>query len=148
MNAQRLHRSRIVLGCKLASVALGILGGVLLALGNLVPGWALIGSGVCGLIAVVVTDSWHLPNSERRRQARRGHLNPKFTYTWDGEAVVAQSEIWRSQHTWKEYSKFRESGSILLLYLSDGSFEMFPKAWFKTSEQLEDFRRQAQRIGT
>jgi hypothetical protein len=144
VNAQRLHRHSTVVGCDIASGVAALIGIALWVSGQATFGSALLTCGISGIVAVLVLDLWLLPRRDRQRQTRRGFLNARFTYTWNSEKLAAESTIWQSERAWTDYVQFKESTAVLLLYPPDSTYEIFPKAWFEDSKQLDEFRRYAQ----
>ncbi|MDB5343484.1 MAG: hypothetical protein JWP89_1861 [Schlesneria sp.] len=143
VNAQRLHRRSTVVGCDIVSGLAALIGIALLVSGYIAAGSALLISGIGGIVTVLIFDLWLLPRRDRQRQARRGFLNAKFTYTWNSEKLAAESAIWQSERAWSDYVQFKESKAVLLLYHPDKTYEIFPKTWFEDSKQLDQFRSYA-----
>jgi hypothetical protein len=144
VNAQRLHRHSAVVSYDIASGAAALIGIALLVSGYITVGSVLLLCGIGGVVGVLVFALWLLPRRDRQRQARRGFLNAKFTYTWNSKKLVAESAIWQSERTWSDYVQFKESKAVLLLYHPDKTYEIFPKTWFEDSKQLDEFRSYAQ----
>jgi hypothetical protein len=148
VNAQRLHRRSGVVGCDIASGVAALIGIALWVSGHITFGSILLICGIGGIVAVLVFDLWLLPRRDSQRQARRGFLNAKFTYTWNSVKLVSKSAIWQSERAWRDYVQFKESKAVLLLYHPDKTYEIFPKTWFEDSKQLDDFRSYAQQAGS
>ncbi len=148
VNAQRLHRHSTVVGCNIASGVAALIGIALWVSGHITVGSALLICGIGGIVGVLVFDLWLLPRRDRQRQARRGFLNAKFTYTWNSEKLAAESAIWQSERTWSDYVQFKESKTVLLLYHPDKTYEIFPRSWFEDPRQLNEFREFARQMGS
>lgn len=144
VNAQRLHRNWAAVGSYMVFGTIALIGiAFLVAEGITVVGKGLFACGIGGIVGVLIVDLWVLPIRDQRRQARRGFLNAKFTYTWNSEKLVAESAIWQSERAWSDYVRFKESKAVVLLYHPDNTYEIFPKAWFEDTKQLNEFRSYA-----
>jgi hypothetical protein len=53
----------------------------------------------------------------------------------------------QASRPWLDYVKSKEDNQVFLLYHSDVMFEIIPKSWFRSSEQVEAFRRLSSRAG-
>ena len=143
LSAQHLHRRKTVqrnIAIAASMIAAGI---AFLFFSQLIIGVGLIGGGIgCG-IGELILAKVVLPRKARRTFSQQKDLAEVFTYSWNSEFIVARSAIGESKRPWKNYSKYAENAHIFLLYHADNLFEMFPKTWFQSQEQLDDFRAKA-----
>ena len=70
-------------------------------------------------------------------------LRSRLDYWWDEESISARNAMGQSKRPWTSYVRVREDEHAFALYQTDHLFEMVPKAWFTSAEQLAQFRRLA-----
>ena len=146
LEAQRVHRRPYVRRNVLIMIALVVVGAVVaMSTDFLLPGIVLFGAGAGGLIGEFLVTTMLWPRRHRRIYRQQLSLHSRHEYTWDEEGVSASSENGHAKRPWAQYVRIREVERMFLLYHSDVMFEMLPKEWFTSSQQIEDFRRHAAR---
>ncbi|MDH5821984.1 YcxB family protein [Luteimonas sp. RD2P54] len=143
--ALRLHRKRAVRRLLLVLAALAAAGAIAIAIGHVLIGAIGIGAGVGGLIGEFVQSRFALPRRARKIYQQQASLRATYTYSWDADGLSASSEAGHVRRRWPDYIKLLESDRLFLLYHSDIMFEIFPKSWFRTPEQIDEFRTLASR---
>ena len=146
--ALRLHRQRAVKRQALVLAAFALAGVVVVVLGYRMIGLILVGAGVGGLIGGFLQSRLALPRKAGKIYDQQASLRDTYTYSWDKDALSVSSETGQARRPWSNYIKFLENDQLLLLYHSDIMFEIFPKSWFSSKEQVDEFRSLASRIGT
>ena len=143
--AHRLHRRRGVLVVRAvlqlaAAAAIAVFfsvsrkWGVLLSLG-----------AVGGLAGELVVGRVFLPMRLRRLYAQvKGRT--ALTYSWDATKLSLSSRHGHADRTWTDFMQAKEDDKVLLLYFHDALFEIVPKRWFRTTGQVDDFRRCLDRV--
>ena len=147
LNAQKLHRAKVVRWCYVSSsIVLAV--GVVLHLVNdrSSLGFILACAGVGGIVGELVMSHAYLPRKIRRIHRQQKDLAAPFTYQWDEHVLEAQGVSGQSKRPWENYAKFKEDENLFLLYHCDNLFEMFPKHWFRDQAQLNEFRGLAKRV--
>lgn len=141
LHALRLHRRKavkvlvgVLLGCAVVGVAA-------LAAGHHLPGLVLVGGGVGSAIGALAQSRLALPRQIAKIHRQQASLHAHYTYSWDDEWLSVASKHVQAKRRWSDYIKMRESDELLLLYHSDVMFEIFPKAWFNSQTQIDEFRR-------
>jgi hypothetical protein len=146
--ALRLHRQRVVKRQLLVLAALAVAGMIVVVLGYMLIGLILVGAGVGGFIGEFVQSRFTLPRRAEKIYKQQASLRDTYTYSWDKENLSVSSETGQARRPWSDYIKFLENDQLLLLYHSDVMFEIFPKSWFSSKEQVDEFRALASRVGT
>ena len=146
--ALRLHRKRAV-SRQLLVLSVVAAGGLFaLVLGYRLIGFILIGAGIGGLIGELVQSRLLLPRRAEKIYDQQASLRATYTYTWDESGLSVSSENGHASRPWSDYVKLLENDQLLLLYHSDIMFEIFPRSWFSSQEQADEFRAAASRVGT
>lgn len=102
-------------------------------------GWQLyLGFGAPIYLALVF-GLW-LPYRIRRTFKQRKDLQRSCSFTATPEGLRFASEGVEGVKPWGDYLKWREGRKVLLLYISDGHFQMIPKRFFESGEALSAFR--------
>jgi hypothetical protein len=147
LNAQRLHRAKVEKWYYLAS-------GIAIAIGITTyffhdPKIGLIVScaGIGGILGELIMSSAYLPRKINHLYRQQKDLASAFTYKWDSDFIEAQGVSGQSKRKWENYAKYREDKNLFLLYHADNIFEMFPKSWFESNNQVNEFRKLASRAG-
>lgn len=148
LDAQRLHRKAFVRRQSLILAAFAVVGLIIVWAGYFLPGAILVGAGVGGAIGELVSSKLLLPRRHARIFHQQASLRAHFTYSWDDECIYVVAETGQAKRPWRDYVKSKESDQVFLLYHSDVMFEMLPKAWFQSPEQVDAFRRLASQVGT
>ena len=146
LSAQRLHHSRGRIKRIMFLSVLAVVGLLLFWFSFSPYAAILLGMGAGGLLV----ESWPGAYDWKRRKLykQQASLKEQFTYSWDADALRVSSESGAASRKWKDYIRHAENERMFLLYHSDIMFEIFPKSWFSSSEQLGDFRDLASRAGT
>ena len=82
----------------------------------------------------------YLPRVVRKRIADIPDMQGETSYEWDGEMLHVWNAASDSRRPWKNFKGFKESDSLLLLYVADGVYQVFPKRWFTDPEVLIKLR--------
>ena len=118
------------------------LGGIWMLLSNVLHGgYVLLALGVGGLLAELYTVRVRVPRTARKRLSQYRELSQPVTYSWDGEMIKAEMQSGHSARPWRLYVRRKEDDAVILLYLTDGLFQIFPKRWFSDANSLEQFRQ-------
>jgi len=117
-------------------LALLFLVGIYLINHNLpVAGWLwLVMSAVIG-IAVYEVPRMQVKRSLRSSPSAQGEV----VLVLDGEGTVATFPTGESRLNWRAYTRYKETGSMFLLFFSPYRFMSIPKRAM-TAEQIEDLR--------
>ena len=99
-------------------------------------GATLLAAALMGEYAVRTQGAKQLATAFSQHAALRSPLD----YWWDAETISARNAMGQSRRPWSSYVRSREEEHAFLLYQTDHLFEMVPKAWFTSAEQLEQFR--------
>lgn len=145
--ALQLHRQRAVKRQLLVLGALAVAGAIVAAAGYVLIGLVLVGAGVGGLIGELIQSRFVLPRSARKIYNQQAALRATYTYSWDKDGLSVSSDTVQAKRPWSDYIKTLENEDLLLLYHSDIMFEIFPKSWFASREQADEFRTLASRAG-
>lgn len=146
--AQRLHRSRLNRKMLLVLLIMLIAGVVLLS-----QPWAprlaplLMGGAVGGLIGMAATQWLVLPRRVARIHRQLKALAEPSTTRWDAVHLEAHSSMGHATVKWADFVRFTENEHLMLLYVADNLFYIFPKHWFSDPAQLEGFRQLATQAG-
>lgn len=124
------------------AVASTVAGVILLVLEYYLAGAVLVGGALIGMQAGRKVGERMLARSFAQHAALRSPLE----YWWDEVGIGARNAMGQSQRPWASYVRVREDERAFLLYQTDELFEMVPKAWFTSPEQLEQFRRFARPV--
>jgi hypothetical protein len=144
----RLHhvkRHKIIVA--LAVVALAV-GGAISFASKGSMGWAMSG----GAIGLLLVEWWQaqigIPGNARKFYAQYKRINEPVELSWDAEFLVGQREDGQGKRKWSDYVKFLENDEVMLLYITDALWEVFPKHCFGDAALLEEFRQHAKVAGT
>lgn len=77
----------------------------------------------------------------RRTYRQRKDLHLSFSITPSNEGMLFETEQGHATKPWSDYLKWKEGGSLFLLYLSDSMFQMVPKRLFTSPADVDAFRR-------
>ena len=86
-----------------------------------------------------ITFIW-VPRKVRRTYAQRKDLHHDISMVVTNSGIASQTERGNSTKPWSDYLKWKEDKNIFLLYLSDQMFQMVPKRFFATHEDIDAFR--------
>lgn len=144
LSAHRLHLGRKPWVYLLAAAAIAA-GIVLLVLnrgsGAIFP-YGLIGAGAGSLIGHWVDHRYRIPKKVARLYRQYKGLDHPISISWDAEALEGRSEQGRGRTPWRDFAKVRENEQVLLLYVTDQLWHIYPKRAF-SGAQLDEFRRHA-----
>lgn len=146
--ALRLHRQRAVKRQLLVLAAFALAGAIVAAAGYRFMGFILVGAGVGGFIGESIQSRFVLSRRAEKIYGQQVSLRATYTYFWDKDGISVASETAQAKRPWSDYIKTLENDHLLLLYHSDIMFEIFPKSWFVSQEQADEFRALASRVGT
>ena len=145
--AQRLHLRHVVRR-QLTILAIFVIVGLLIVwAGYFSPGIILFGVGAGGFIGQFILSKYSWPRRQLRIYNQQASLRSNFVYSWDTEHISVVADTGQAKRHWIDYVKSRENNQVFLLYHSDVMFEIIPKSWFHSSEQVETFRRLSLRAG-
>lgn len=141
VEAYRLHRRSV------ASAMTWIMGGAILfgialtIFGKSFLGVIIVFGGIGGLIGEKIHAGLYLPNRARKHYSQFKGIDTPITYRWDSGRLSVQSERGGGDRDWETIHKLNENDRLFLLCLTDVLFEIIPKAWFISQEQMSEFRR-------
>lgn len=103
------------------------------------PGWQLYpGLGVPIYLALVF--GLRLPYRLRRTFKQRKDLRRECSFVATSEGLRFASQGVDEIKPWGDYLKWREGRTFLLLYVSDGRYQMIPKRFLEAGEELSALR--------
>ena len=117
---------------------------------SLKPWWAyaavaavgvVVSSSVAVAAILVIT-----PFTARRTFRLQRNLHDRFGVTWDAAGMSTETPRGRSTMAWGDYVRWRENGSVVLLYHSDNLFQFLPKRVLDVV-QVDDMRAHAAAAG-
>ena len=98
-------------------------------------GWLLVGS--LGFIAALAV--WTRYRAVRTYgQLRAFHRELRLEPTDAG--IFSESETGHGTTPWSDFLKWKEGGSLFLLYISDDIFQIVPKRFFSSEADISEFR--------
>jgi hypothetical protein len=140
--AHRLHLERRI---RLLYVAWAVLvvAGIAAALAGQ-KFWApvLILCGLGGLLGQWWDDRVGLPKKVRKLYDQYEGIGDPTEITWTPELVEARAPSGQGARKWKNYVRVKENDRVILLYITDQLWQVFPKSCF-TDVQLKEFRGHA-----
>lgn len=101
-------------------------------------------TGVGGLLGQWWEDRGALPGKVRKLFAQYKGIDEPAELSWDADFLTGRSARGEGKRKWAEYARFAENKEVMLLYITDQLWEVYPKRIFEAS-QLEEFRRFARR---
>jgi hypothetical protein len=102
-------------------------------------GWQVyVGLGI--LVYFVLTFGAWLPYRIRRTFRQRKDLHRECSFVGTAEGLRFASDGIDGIKPWSDYLKWREGRTVLLLYISDGQYQLIPKRFFEPCEDLSMFR--------
>lgn len=93
---------------------------------------------------VVLFAIW-IPYKVRRTYRQRKDLQRPCTYLPSDSGLGAETEGAQGVKPWADYLKWKEGRSSFLLYMSDHMFQIVPKHFFSSAEELDAFRNLVKR---
>jgi YcxB-like protein len=139
--AVKLDRVRTAVVARFWASAFVLLGSLLfISKENQVMGFALVVLGLIGWSFELYFAYIYLPRVVRKRIADVPEMRGETSYAWDTEALHAWNAITDSRRPWRDFKGFKETDSLLLLYVADGVYQVFPKRWFSDPEILGTLR--------
>ncbi|WP_445145238.1 YcxB family protein [Dyella sp. Tek66A03] len=81
-----------------------------------------------------------VPRKVRRSYSQRKDFQHEISMMVTSAGVAARTEQGNSVKPWSDYLKWKEGKSVFLLYLSDQLFQIVPKRFFATHEDIDAFR--------
>jgi len=81
-----------------------------------------------------------VPRKVRRSYSQRKDLQHEITLNVTHTGVEARTDQGYSVKPWSDYLRWKEGKSVFLLYLSDHLFQIVPKRFFATREDIDAFR--------
>ena len=103
------------------------------------PGWQLYLALGASIYFALLFGLW-LPYRIRRTFSQRKDLQRDCSFVATPEGLRFASEGVDGIKPWGDYLKWREGRSVLLLYISDGQYQLLPKRFFESDEALSGFR--------
>jgi hypothetical protein len=139
--AHRLHHRRRTITIY-AVCAVIVIGAIVLW----AAGWKywiiLLFTGLGGLLGQWWDDRVGLPRKVRKLYAQFKGIEEPAELSWDAEHVAGRSARGEGRRKWNEYARFVENDEVMLLYITDQLWEVYPKRIFQPP-QLEEFRKLA-----
>lgn len=81
-----------------------------------------------------------VPRRVRRSYAQRKDLQQDISMTVTSDGLETRTERGYNLKPWDDYLTWKEGKSIFLLYFSDQLYQMIPKRFFSTSDDIDAFR--------
>jgi len=81
-----------------------------------------------------------IPRKIRLSYNQRKDFRHEISMVVTNAGVASHTEQGNGMRPWSDYLKWKEGKSIFLLYLSDQMFQMVPKRFFATHEDIDAFR--------
>jgi hypothetical protein len=82
-----------------------------------------------------------LPYKVRKTYLQRKDLQRPCTYVPSADGLGAETDGASGVKPWTDYLKWKEGKSVFLLYMSDEMFQIIPKHFFSSPDDLASFRR-------
>lgn len=147
LSARRLHRQSMGRRQLVVFAAIVLIGLLIVWTGDFSLEIIIFGAGTGGLVGELVLSRLLLPRRHLRIYHQQISLRSNYTYSWDAESISVVCDSGQAKRSWSDYVKSRENDQMFLLYHSDVMFEIFPKSWFLSPEQVESFRQLASQVG-
>ena len=139
--AVKLDRVRTAVVLRFWATAFVLLGALMFnSKQNQAMGFVLIVLGVVGWSFELYFAYIYLPRLVRKRIADMPEMQGETSYEWDTETLHAWNAVSDTKRPWRNFKGFKESDSLLLLYMADGVYHVFPKRWFSDPEVLKRLR--------
>lgn len=140
LDSLRFHRQRAVKRLMIVLATLAVAGMIGVAAGYSLAGLILVGASIGGVIGEFLEYRFLLPRRANKIYRQQVALRANYIYYWDKEWLSFSSDRAQGKRLWSDYTRILENDELLLLYHSDVMFEIFPKAWFTSPEQANEFR--------
>jgi len=99
---------------------------------------ALLYSGIA-LVGVIVAGFFVERRLALRKLRQRIDLGRERSVTIGENGIVFVTARGRKSHPWLCFAEYKRGRNMVLMYLADGDYLIFPRRWF-TPEQWEEFR--------
>ena len=143
LGAQSLHRRwsrQKAIGVIFLVILAGALGWVLWCQGARLIAGGIVGGLIGGAIGGSVVRFVYVPRKARRVFRQQKSFQREFTLSWNADGVHSKDANGGYSSSWSDFTRWKESERIFLLYLSDIQFYMVPKRAFSDEVELKDFR--------
>lgn len=103
------------------------------------PGWSrwIL---VAALSCLVLMFGFGIPYISRRTYRQRKDLQRPCSFSPSDSGLCFSTEGASGIKPWTDYLKWKEGRDIFLLYLSDNLYQMIPKRFFESEDDLKAFR--------
>ncbi|HET7921552.1 MAG TPA: YcxB family protein [Gammaproteobacteria bacterium] len=105
----------------------------------LVPGVILMAWSVLLWVLIGIAKFVLIPVIARKRFKWQKRLQRPYNLSWNKDTFYMKGEHGESHTSWSDFSKWRESKHMILVYITDGLFRLIPKRAFKDSSAVTDF---------
>ena len=140
VEASRLHRRSVALAMVWIMGSAILLGTVFTIFAENSLGVIIVLGGIGGLIGEKIQTGLYLPNRARKHYSQFKGIDTPIIYRWNSAKLSVQSERGGGERGWESIHKVKENDRLFLLYTTDALFEIVPKAWFISQEQMSEFR--------
>ena len=133
------RRSYAIVGCLLIALSLGVTWYLFFGATkqqSYWPGLAILGGLVYFFLFFFVYMPFHLKRQHRQRK----DAHKEFTITVTESSVNVQFENGHYNKLWADYLKWKEGGSMFLLYHSDSVYMVVLKRFFSSGTDIDTFR--------
>jgi hypothetical protein len=140
VDAHGLHRRPVAIAVNGTMAAILVVGVALLLAGAKQWGLILWIGGIGGFIGEAIQARLYLPARVRKLYSQFRGIDAPVTYRWNSSTLSVQSRRGAGERAWSDILKVREDDRLFLLYATDHLFEVVPKAWFASPDQVAEFR--------
>jgi len=98
--------------------------------------WAMLAAGIylIGFFAIGI------PYKVRRTYRQRKDLQRPCAFLPSESGLGVETEGSRGVKPWSDYLKWKEGKSVFLLYMSDHMYQVIPKHFFSSPDEVNSFR--------
>jgi hypothetical protein len=146
ISAHRLHYQRLRRIVHIVGTVLLIVGAIL-AFTSVKWAPIVIFGSIFGLLGQWWEDRYGIPTKVRKLYHQFKGLSEPLTFHWDAEKIEGQNADGHARRKWRDYVRLKENDEVILLYITDQLWHVYPKRWFTDLGQLEEFRRYASTAG-
>jgi len=147
--AMALHQSRHSRIIFLICACAGIVAVAIWLLGMWVSAAiVLLAASIGGAIGHWLWDRLYIPARAAKLYRQSADFAAPFKIAWDADTVELWSEKGSWRRSWSEYVKRRENDELVLLYINDQLFNLFPRDMFGSEANWKSFKEQARRVPT
>jgi len=99
--------------------------------------WGLVGSYVYLFAWLAIG----IPYKSRRSYKQRKDLQRECTFAATDAGLSSSNQNAQGVKPWEDYLKWKEGKLVFLVYLSDNMFQIIPKRFFDSAEEINAFRQ-------